>query len=465
MHRPRWGVALVPLALIASMTIGSPARAAAGSFGSSFETDDPQPTWTDTVETDAAGAPRSSGVDGNIAVGMPGSLRDRVIAIAANAQPNSSEGVRNLNDGDSDTKWLVDTPTSWAQYTLDEPAEVVRYTLTSANDAPERDPSDWTLQGSADGAAWTTVDTRADQEFGERFETKTYEVANPASFKIYRLTITGHPSGNLTQLADWELSDGDSTPPPVSVMQSRLGAGPASSPTAKAGVGYTGLKAFQIGGRHLAEGRAYSYNKVFDVDLEVTGDTTLSYLVFPEFNREDLSNPATYAAVDLAFTDGTYLSGLKAVDQHGDHAQPGRAGRVQDALHVAVEPQGVADRPGRRGQDHRPDPGRLRQAVRADVVPGLVRRHHASPNVAPAEPKAHLSDYADTRRGTQSSGSFSRGNNFPATAVPHGFNFWTPVTDSRLDQLAVRVPPRQQRGQPADHRGVLGQPRAQPVDG
>src|SRR6185312_5755876 len=26
------------------------------------------------------------------------------------------------------------------------------------------------------------------------------------------------------------------------------------------------------------------------------------------------------------------------------------------------------------------------------------------------------------------SGSFSRGNNFPATAVPHGFNFWTPMT-------------------------------------
>ena len=110
MHRPRWGVALVPLTLMASMTIGSPALAApaAGSFVSSFEADDPQPTWTDTVETDAGGDPRSSGVDGNIAVGMPGSLRDRVFAIAANAEPNSSEGVRNLNDGDSGTKWLVE---------------------------------------------------------------------------------------------------------------------------------------------------------------------------------------------------------------------------------------------------------------------------------------------------------------------------------------------------------------------
>jgi predicted alpha-1,2-mannosidase len=35
-----------------------------------------------------------------------------------------------------------------------------------------------------------------------------------------------------------------------------------------------------------------------------------------------------------------------------------------------------------------------------------------------------------TTRGTNSSGSFSRGNNIPATAVPHGFNFWTPMTNA-----------------------------------
>ncbi|MFD4258948.1 GH92 family glycosyl hydrolase [Streptomyces sp. NPDC058534] len=39
-------------------------------------------------------------------------------------------------------------------------------------------------------------------------------------------------------------------------------------------------------------------------------------------------------------------------------------------------------------------------------------------------------DWVVTTRGTQSSGDYSRGNNFPATAVPNGFNFWTPVTDA-----------------------------------
>jgi putative alpha-1,2-mannosidase len=47
----------------------------------------------------------------------------------------------------------------------------------------------------------------------------------------------------------------------------------------------------------------------------------------------------------------------------------------------------------------------------------------------------HLTNYIDTRRGTNSSGDFSRGNNFPATAMPNGFNFYTPMTNSRDDWL------------------------------
>src|SRR6266498_752222 len=151
MHRPRWGVALVSVSLVAAaaaVASGGAASAAArgqtaadpDAFASSFEPDDPQPTWTDTVDRNAGGNPRSSGVDGNLVVGMPGSLRSHVIAIAVNTQPNANENGNNLNDGDPATKWLADTPTSWAQYTLDAPATVVKYALTSANDAPERDP-------------------------------------------------------------------------------------------------------------------------------------------------------------------------------------------------------------------------------------------------------------------------------------------------------------------------------------
>ena len=423
MHRPRLGAALV-FALIAGLAIGSPAHAAGAAFASSFEPDDPAPERPDTVEPG-----RASGVDGTVAAGMPGSLRDRVTAVTANAEPNRNEGVANLNDGDPATKWLVDTPTSWAQYTLDEPAEVVRYALTSANDAPERDPRDWSLQGSADGVTWTTVDTRAGETFTERFRTRTFDVADPAAFRLWRLSVTGHPSGDLTQLADWELSDGDTTPPPATDMRSRVGPGPASSPTAKAGVGYTGLAAFQIAGRHVADGRAHSYNRVFDVDVEVTADTELSYLVFPEVDRADPSNPATYAAVDLAFTDGTYLSQLAAVDQHGVVLSPAAQG-ASKTLYTAQWNRKAA-RIGAVAAGRTVD--RILVGYDKPSGPTSFRTWFDDirlAEVAPARPKEHLAEYADTRRGTHSSGAFSRGNNFPATAVPHGFNFWTPVTDA-----------------------------------
>ncbi|MGO1770631.1 MAG: GH92 family glycosyl hydrolase, partial [Microbacterium sp.] len=41
-----------------------------------------------------------------------------------------------------------------------------------------------------------------------------------------------------------------------------------------------------------------------------------------------------------------------------------------------------------------------------------------------------LVSYVDTRRGTNSTGGFSRGNNIPAAGVPNGFNFLVPMTDA-----------------------------------
>ncbi len=422
MRRPRWIVATVPLTLVGALLIGEPAHAAEPGFASSFESGQPQPDWVDTSE-------RADGVDGDVQAGMPGSLRGHVTAVTVSAQPNSNEGGSNLNDGDPATKWLVDTPASWAQYTLDAPAEVVKYALTSANDAPERDPSDWTLRGSADGTTWTTVDTRSGQAFDERFQTRVFEVADPGSFAFYRLDITGHPSGDLTQLADLELADANTSTPPSGPAQSRVGNGPASSPTAKAGAGYTGLQALLLAGRHTTDGRGYTYQKVFDLDVAVTADTELSYLVLPEFNRADLSNPATYAAVDLAFTDGTYLSGLEALDQHGAELSP--AGQGASKTLYPAQWNLKKSRIGTVAAGKTID--RILVGYDKPAGPTSFRTWFddiALAEVPSAQPRAHLADYADTRRGTQSSSDFSRGNNFPATAVPHGFNFWTPVTDA-----------------------------------
>jgi predicted alpha-1,2-mannosidase len=440
LRRPRWNAALLSITLVASATAVSagstpaaaaPAAAAADAvtFASSFEAAEPAPDWTDTVDTEADGDKRADGIDGSTSSGIPGSVRGQVVDIVVSAEPNTNEGRANLNDGDPNSKWLVDTTTSWAQYVLAAPATITKYALTSANDAPDRDPKDWTLQGSADGEAWTTLDTRSGQAFAERFQQRVFDVAAPGSYSVYRLAIGSNSGSSLTQLAELDLSVGDTAPPPPSDMKSRVGSGPAASPTAKTGVGFTGLKAFQISGKHLKDGRAYAYNKIFDVSVPVTTNTELSYVVFPEFTRDDLSNPATYAAVDLAFTDGTYLSGLKAVDQHGATLSPTGQG-ASKTLYTA---QWNAKRSRIGGVAAGKTIDRILVGYDKPAGPATFRTWFDDIRIAdvtPAKPKANLTEYVETRRGTNSSSSFSRGNNFPATAVPHGFNFWTPVTNA-----------------------------------
>ncbi|WP_328686062.1 alpha-1,2-mannosidase [Streptomyces sp. NBC_01261] len=101
----------------------------------------------------------------------------------------------------SRSKWLANDDTAEVDFTLDSPAAVVLYRLTSANDAPDRDPEDWQLQGSHDGRHWTTVDTRTGERFKQRHETKEYSVSSPAAYARYRLDITGNQGSDQTQLS------------------------------------------------------------------------------------------------------------------------------------------------------------------------------------------------------------------------------------------------------------------------
>lgn len=93
----------------------------------------------------------------------------------------------------------------WIQYQSTIPAVVVKYTITSANDVPERDPKDWSLQASNDGTAWTTLDMRTGEIFPTRFLTKTYSFQNGTSYLYYRLNIISNNGHTGTQLAEWEL--------------------------------------------------------------------------------------------------------------------------------------------------------------------------------------------------------------------------------------------------------------------
>lgn len=406
-------------------------------FFTSFEKDSPQPDWVNTVEKTENGDKKASGIDGNIKYDtIDGDITDKVESVKADNNNPPDEIDSNLIDRNNQTKWLSFHSTANITMEFSKPQHIVKYAFTSANDAPERDPKNWTLYGSNDGEDWAKIDSQSGVSFDGRFQRKIFKFDNDAEYKYYRFDITKNAGENITQLAEIALSNGVKTPEsPPSPMKTHTGDGPTSSYTAKTNVGWTGKKALTYQGTHQEKGRAYSYNKLFDVDLKVTSETQLSYYIHPQFmDKDKLDYSSTYASIDLAFADGTYLSDIKAKDQHGEMLTPSAQGESKTVYpnqwnYRKADIGKVAD--GKTidrilvAYDNPEGPGEFKGSIDDIKITGHPEKQTFS---SPA-------DYVNILRGTNSNGTFSRGNNFPAVAVPHGFNFWSPVTNADSNWL------------------------------
>ncbi|MBS7455796.1 GH92 family glycosyl hydrolase [Coralloluteibacterium stylophorae] len=199
-----------------------------------------------------------------------------------------------------------------------------------------------------------------------------------------------------------------------------VGGGPADPYAARAGVGYSGLHALRY--------RGTGTRRLFETDLRIDADTTLSWLVLPEIVDGD-TVASTYVSLDAVLDDGRRISDLPVRDQHG--VAPGAAAQGDSKT---LYPQQWARKAVRLG-DVPALRGRRVVALELQVAPpeGSEARGWIDDIALGAVPRRAVerpSEWVSTTRGTQSNGRFSRGNNFPATAVPNGFNFWTPVTDA-----------------------------------
>ncbi|PUZ25325.1 hypothetical protein DCC81_13555 [Chitinophaga parva] len=124
----------------------------------------------------------------------------------------SKEGSSHLVDNDYTTKFYTDkfnTTSFWMQLAYETPQVVSAYTLTSGNDAPERDANTWKFQGSDDdGKTWVTLDDRSNFLFSARYQTVKFELNQPDNqpHKLYRVLISKNNGGGVKfQMEEWRV--------------------------------------------------------------------------------------------------------------------------------------------------------------------------------------------------------------------------------------------------------------------
>lgn len=105
----------------------------------------------------------------------------------------SGEGPQQGQDGNPETKWLDFNKTMPLVLDFGVPAVVDGYRLASANDAPERDPISWRVEGSHDAVHWALLDEQAGHPFPEERRVFTERLAM-AGLRGPVLALSAHTS-------------------------------------------------------------------------------------------------------------------------------------------------------------------------------------------------------------------------------------------------------------------------------
>lgn len=145
---------------------------------------------------------------GSITSAFRGDITGVVTSFGASVE---STPAANAADGLASTHWsdTVSSDDQWVGYDLVTDKTIRRYRLTSSTLSTSLDPMDWNFQGSPDGSAWTTLDTRSNEAFGARGETREYRVATPGPWRYYRILVTNNLSSGASTgaaLAEFRLS-------------------------------------------------------------------------------------------------------------------------------------------------------------------------------------------------------------------------------------------------------------------
>lgn len=92
----------------------------------------------------------------------------------------------------------------WVQYESTIPSKLLGYSVIAGYDS-DKDPRNWTLQGSNDGQNWTNIHTRSNITFSQRGERKTYSVTTSSKYSHFRLNVTRLSNTSSTEMIIGEL--------------------------------------------------------------------------------------------------------------------------------------------------------------------------------------------------------------------------------------------------------------------
>lgn len=126
------------------------------------------------------------------------------------------EGVQNIIDQNSNTKFLDFNAFDGIGFEVDllgVSATAIAMEFVTANDAPERDPTNYEISGSNDGMTYTSIATGNLPCVSTRFFSRTFSFTNTNSYTYYRVNFTGTcGTSSINQIADVQLfeSIGDS---------------------------------------------------------------------------------------------------------------------------------------------------------------------------------------------------------------------------------------------------------------
>lgn len=153
---------------------------------------------------------------GNIFIANP-DYTDPLVEYATSSTEDdiSTEVAANLFDGSTSTKWYAGN--CRANYNITWPPTITwnytkaytfnNYSISSANDAEGRDPSEWRLYGSNDGNNYNLIDTRSGITFSNRNETRNFTLNNTYSYRYFKFEIVSSRESLPPQISEITLNN------------------------------------------------------------------------------------------------------------------------------------------------------------------------------------------------------------------------------------------------------------------